>query len=132
MKEEASVRGVMIKLSSDDSHFAVIMDNDKLKQAFINIIKNSLESIVDEGSITIQVKQKGKEWVIITISDSGCGIKPEDIGSIFDPDFSTKDKGLGLGLPLAHEIIMGHGGELNINSRINMGTEVVIKLPFAT
>jgi signal transduction histidine kinase len=67
--------------------------------------------------------------VSIKIADTGCGMTTEEVDKIFSPDYTTKEKGLGLGLPLAHEIILGHGGEIHVQSRKGKGTTFEILLP---
>jgi signal transduction histidine kinase len=105
------------------------MDFNKLEQAVLNITKNAMEAIPDEGSITLSVEPKGKGWASVAISDTGTGLTEEEIGKVFDPDYTTKEKGLGLGLTLAHEIITGHGGEIRVRSRPGEGTTFEILLP---
>ena len=127
--EEAESEGVAIHTDFKNSPFMISMDMDKLKQALFNIIKNAMESISPTGSINLSVEPRGKEWVSVKISDTGTGITSEEIEKIFDPDYTTKEKGLGLGLPLAHEIIHGHGGEIQVQSRPGSGTTFEILLP---
>jgi signal transduction histidine kinase len=129
MGEQAQAKGIQLRTQWCDAPFMVFMDADKMKQALINVIKNAMESIPDEGSITLSVKSENKEWGSIKISDTGTGLSPEEKNHIFDLDYTTKDKGLGLGLPLAHEIIRGHGGEIHVSSRPGAGTIFEIRLP---
>jgi signal transduction histidine kinase len=109
----------------------VSMDFDKLKQAFFNIIKNAMESIPDKGSIFLTAEPKARQWMSIQIVDTGRGLSPEEIEQIFDPDYTTKEKGLGLGLPLAFEIIRGHGGQVEVRSVPGEGSTFEILLPAA-
>jgi signal transduction histidine kinase len=132
ISEEAESRGVKIVTHLANSAFMVSMDFDRLKQALFNIIKNAIESISDEGLITISVETEGKQWVNVRVSDTGNGLNPDETGRIFDPDYTTKEKGLGLGLPLAHEIIRGHGGEIRVRSKKGSGTTFEILLPKIT
>jgi signal transduction histidine kinase len=88
-----------------------------------------MESISGEGVIDISVDSGGKERVSIKVSDNGCGMTSEEVERIFNPEYTTKEKGLGLGLPLAHEIIRGHGGEIRVLSRQGSGTTFEIILP---
>ncbi len=128
-EEELESKGVMIKIHSNDFPLMISMDFDKLKQAILNIFRNAMESISNEGSIDISAEPKGKNWISIKISDTGSGITPEEIEKIFNPDYTTKDKGLGLGLTLAHEIIKGHGGDIQVRSQPGQGTTFEILLP---
>ncbi len=129
MGEEASVRGIALSVKPEPDPLMIPMDVDKLQQALINIIKNAMESIVGAGSIDIVVEQQAGERAVIRISDTGSGLAPQEVGKIFDPDYTTKEKGLGLGLPIAHEIIRGHGGTIRVQSGVGRGTTFEITLP---
>jgi len=130
VRNEAESKGIKIKTWWQDSPLMVSMDLDKMKQALFNIINNAMESISDEGSVTVSVEREGKDSVSVKVSDTGSGLSPDEIEHIFDLDYTTKDKGLGLGLALAHEIIEGHGGEIHVTSRPGEGTKFEILLPF--
>jgi signal transduction histidine kinase len=132
VEEEAKTKGVSIKLQSIDSVNPVPMDVDKLRQAFLNIIKNAMESIPGEGAISISVEPSGSDWVSIRITDTGTGLTPEEIERIFNPEYTTKEKGLGLGLPIAHEIVRGHGGRILVQSTPGSGTTFDVRLPTGT
>jgi signal transduction histidine kinase len=129
MGEEARARGISLSVKSMQDSLMVPMDVDKLQQALINIIKNAIESIDGAGSIDIAVERRPGERAVIRVSDTGSGLTPEEVGKIFDPDYTTKEKGLGLGLPIAHEIIRGHGGTIRVQSGIGQGTTFEIVLP---
>jgi signal transduction histidine kinase len=105
------------------------MDMDKLQQAFLNFVKNAMESISGEGNLILSVRKQEKGRVAIRVTDTGCGMTTEQVERIFNPEYTTKEKGLGLGLPLAHEIIRGHGGEIRVLSRKGEGTTFEILLP---
>ncbi|MDM8522918.1 ATP-binding protein [Desulfococcaceae bacterium HSG8] len=127
--EEAQSESIRMITRWPDFPCIVAMDADKMKQAFLNVIKNAMESVPDGGNISLFMKSGGKKQVIIGISDTGMGISAENINHIFDPDYTTKEKGLGLGLPLAWEIIQGHGGEIRVASQPGQGTTFEILLP---
>jgi signal transduction histidine kinase len=129
MGEEARARGISLSVKSMQDSLMVPMDVDKLQQALINIIKNAIESIEGSGSIDIVVERQAGERAVIRVSDTGSGLAPEEVGKIFDPDYTTKEKGLGLGLPIAHEIIRGHGGTIRVQSGVGQGTTFEIVLP---
>ena len=130
VRDEAESKGIKIKTQWQELPLMVSMDLDKMKQALFNIINNALESISGEGSVTVSVERKSKDSVSIKVSDMGSGLSPDELEHIFDLDYTTKDKGLGLGLALAHEIIQGHGGEVHVTSQPGEGTKFEILLPF--
>jgi signal transduction histidine kinase len=129
IQTEALEKGIQIKTEWHDGAAVIPMDMDKLQQALLNFIKNAMESITGEGTVTINVERRQKDRVSIRISDTGCGMSKEEVEQIFNPEYTTKEKGLGLGLPLSHEIIRGHGGEIRVFSRQSSGTTFEIMLP---
>jgi Signal transduction histidine kinase len=129
IREEASARGITIETKWRLSPVIIPMDINKLQQAFLNLIKNAMESMPAEGNITVTVDREGKNYIIVSISDTGCGMTAEEIERIFSPEYTTKEKGLGLGVPLATEIIRGHGGDIRVISRIGEGTTFEVVLP---
>lgn len=126
---EAAAKGIAIRTDWEENPVVIPMDIDKLQQAFLNLVKNAMESISGEGSVTLSVRKREKGWVTIRIADTGCGMTTEEVDRIFNPEYTTKEKGLGLGLPLAHEIIRGHSGEIRVLSRKGEGTTFEILLP---
>ncbi len=129
IQEEAKTRGVTLETKWLLSPAVIPMDINKLQQAFLNFIKNAMESIADQGKITITVDKESKNYILVSIADTGCGMTAEEIEKIFSPEYTTKEKGLGLGLPLAMEIIRGHGGDVRVISRHGAGTSFEIILP---
>ncbi|MFW6099350.1 MAG: two-component system sensor histidine kinase NtrB, partial [Thermodesulfobacteriota bacterium] len=129
MDEESRSRGVQMVCEWREGPLPVPMDVDKMTQALLNIIKNAVEAVSDGGRVTLRVKEVGRAWARIEISDTGTGLTPEARKQVFDPGYTTKKKGLGLGLALAHEIIQGHGGQIRVMSEPDAGTTVEILLP---
>ena len=130
MNEEASSRGITIETTWRLNPAIIPMDVNKLQQAFINLIKNAMESITEEkGRVLITVDKEGKNYIIVKITDTGCGMTEDEIEKIFNPEYTTKEKGVGLGIPLAFEIIRGHGGDIQVISRKNKGTTFEVILP---
>jgi signal transduction histidine kinase len=128
-RDEIESKGIVLKTQWGDSPLMVCMDPEKMKQALLNIINNAQESISNKGSITLTARAGDRKTIRITISDTGTGLGPEEIKRIFGLDYTTKEKGLGLGLPIAHEIIQGHGGEIGVSSQPGVGTTFEILLP---
>jgi signal transduction histidine kinase len=129
IREEASTRRITIETNWRLTPAIIPMDVNKLQQSFLNLIKNALESMPAEGKISITVDKEGKNYIVVSISDTGCGMTAEEIEKIFSPEYTTKEKGVGLGIPLASEIIRGHGGEVRVISRKGEGTTFEIVLP---
>lgn len=129
MGEEARARGITLTVRPVQDALMVPMDVDKLQQALINIVKNAMESIDGAGSIDIVVEKQAGDRAVVRITDTGSGLAPGEVEKIFDPDYTTKEKGLGLGLPIAYEIIRGHGGTIRVQSSPGQGTTFEIALP---
>ena len=114
------------KYEGRDFHF--MGDKGRMKIVLRNILTNAIEAIRGKGEIEITAT-KGKAAIMLEIRDSGTGMEKEMLNRIFDPDFSTKDVGTGLGLPIAKKIIEDHGGTIKASSQENKGTKISIKLP---
>lgn len=104
------------------------VDRDQLAQAFLNLLLNALDSMDGAGRVRIGIRESGSA-VEVSISDTGRGIPPEDLGKVFEPFFSTKTKGAGLGLAIVHQIVESHGGEIGVESRESAGTTFRLTLP---
>ena len=106
----------------------ILLDTKQIKQAFLNILKNSFESMPEGGELSITTRLKD-ENVEVIINDTGSGINRSDIRRVFDPFYSTKVKGTGLGLALTMKTVEGHGGDINCESTIAKGTTMIISFP---
>ncbi|XJZ28578.1 PAS domain S-box protein [Bacillota bacterium Lsc_1132] len=104
-------------------------EGDKLKQVYINLLKNAIEAMPDGGHIYIKAYQPNEDCLVTQITDEGVGIPPERISRLGEPFYSTKEKGTGLGLMICNRIIKNHGGALTIDSQEDNGTTVSISLP---
>jgi signal transduction histidine kinase len=129
ISEEAAARGISLRTEWGNEPIVIPMDMDKLQQALFNFVKNAMESISGDGIVTLSIRNAENGRVSIRVTDTGCGMTTEEVDRIFNPEYTTKEKGLGLGLPLAHEIIRGHGGEIRVLSRKGEGTTFEILLP---
>ena len=113
----------------------VNIDSNQIKQVFINILLNSVEAMKDGGIITITVEEIkddfNQRYVQIVFADTGCGISEDKIEKVFDPFFTTKDDfgNTGLGLSITKGIISKHHGTIGIESEVEKGTRVIIRLP---
>jgi signal transduction histidine kinase len=127
--EEAESKGIRIETRWPEQDLIASVDRDKIKQAFLNIINNAMESGLNQCTVKVSLESRGKKQARVKVADTGKGLDPEEIRHIFDLDYTTKDKGLGLGLPLAHEIIKGHGGTIHVSSQPGAGSVFEIVLP---
>jgi two-component system, sporulation sensor kinase E len=105
------------------------LDRDQMKQAFYNVIKNSLEAMQRHGTLRIQTDMDDTH-VLIRFVDTGRGMSAENLSRVFEPYFTTKPSGTGLGLLIVRRIIREHGGELSIESGQGKGLTVTIRLPY--
>ncbi len=106
-------------------------DGEKLKQVFMNLLMNAKQAISNDGMIEVQTTNHTGEYILIKISDTGCGIRPEDLNKIFDPFFTTKPigEGTGLGLSVSYGIIQDHNGTIEVDSAVGKGSSFNIILP---
>jgi PAS domain S-box-containing protein len=131
---------VLGAMSFDENIHDIDADEGQLGQVFNNILINAVQAMPGGGTITVRAKnlslacgnsqglQPGR-YVKISFSDEGCGIKDEDLTKVFDPYYTTKAGGSGLGLTSAHSIISRHGGSIDVQSRIHEGTTFSFYLP---
>lgn len=119
-----------IKLSKDlQSDLPMVtVDSNQVGQVLINLIENACQAMTDGGELQISAR-KSKVFMEIEIGDSGCGIPEKEVKKIFDPLFTTKPKGIGMGLAVCHGIIDKHNGSIEVKSQEGEGTNMIIKLP---
>jgi len=127
-QEEASSQGITLQAQIDSSLPLIKMDEERLTQAFINIMKNGIQAMEQGGVLRVETHPY-RDRIRVVISDSGPGIPPDQMEKIFNYYYTTKEKGVGLGLPIAHRIIEAHGGQLDVESRVGAGTKVTVTLP---
>jgi PAS domain S-box-containing protein len=130
LQPEIENRGVNVRLELLGTIPAIRGDRDQLKQAFFNVIKNALDVLTTGGLVEIVLAAEDGH-VAVTIRDNGPGIPPEVMGRIFEPYFTTKATGHGLGLMIVQRIIQDHGGRLDVSSEPGQGTSFVIRIPLA-
>jgi two-component system, sporulation sensor kinase E len=104
------------------------LDRDQIKQAFYNVIKNGFEAMKSRGILRIRTDMDDSH-VVVRFTDSGGGMSPENLSRVFEPYFTTKTSGTGLGLLIVRRIVREHGGELSIESSAGKGLTVTIRLP---
>jgi two-component system sporulation sensor kinase A len=127
-KSQAILHNIHITTSFKEKDLYVLCDENKLKQVFINFIKNAIEAMPDGGNITVSAKPDGNGAAVINIADEGPGIPKHLLSKIGKPFFTTKENGTGLGVMVSYEIIKHHNGEVRIDSDSN-GTTISVILP---
>jgi len=111
----------------------ITVDREQMKQVILNLLMNAIQAMPAGGELSITGRfSKDGYWVELSIQDSGFGIPPEDMDKLFDPFFSTKEGGIGLGLSIAHRIIDQHHGKIEVESTLGRGTRFTLSLPVLT
>ena len=136
--------GIRILRPNGSEEMQASIDPDQMKQVFWNLFINAAQAMSDGGEIRVQLRKgntwggtslplspqlRKKEWVKISITDSGNGISPEEKEKIFEPFFTTKENGTGLGLSIVHKIIENHNGLIKVESELGRGSTFTIFLP---
>lgn len=107
----------------------VLGDEGRLKQVFLNLLKNSLESMQPGGTLTIYTQPCGQDQVNIIIEDTGKGIAAHNLPQVFMPYFTTKSDGTGLGMPFVLQTIEEHDGTISVSSEVGIGTSFILTMP---
>jgi len=128
LRYEMEEAGVRVLSLLDDSVPSIPLDEGSMKRALLNLIKNAISAMPDGGDLRLETKRDGDN-VVITVSDTGVGIPEELQGKIFEPYFTTRDTGSGLGLTVVYKVVKEHGGDLHMDSRPGRGTSFKITIP---
>jgi len=128
MREQAKNQGVTLQEHLDPHLPSLEVDPNQMKQVLLNLVKNALEA-VDSGGQVILSSGTENQQIWFSVQDNGGGMSPEVLEKIFNPFFTTKEKGTGLGLAVIHKIVADHHGEITVNSTPDQGT--VIRVEFA-
>jgi signal transduction histidine kinase len=124
----ASKQGVDLSAHIEESLPLSRIAASPLSTALTNIMENALESMPRGGRLTFRASQENHS-IRVQVTDTGCGIAQEDLDSIYDPFFTSKTQGAGLGLTMVHQVVTDHHGEIDIQSQQGKGTTVTIRLP---
>ena len=128
MGPELEDAGISVDIISDARAPVVSGDRNQIKQVFFNVLKNAREAMNPGGRIKVRMKTDD-EFVYLMIGDTGIGISEADISRVFQPYYSTKDGGSGLGMMICQRIMREHGGQIGIDSRESVGTLVTLQFP---
>jgi two-component system, NtrC family, sensor kinase len=136
LETEAKEKGVEITREFSANLPKAWIDREQMKQVFMNLILNAIQAMKGGGSIYISTRPYSKneggeaeQFAQVEIRDTGVGIPEENLDHIFDPFFTSKDEGSGLGLSISHQIVQEHGGYVTVESKIGAGTSFFINLP---
>jgi len=130
---EANKKQINVTKSYDSNLPFVQIDREQMKQVFLNILLNAIEATPEKGKITVRtrsfLKPDGEPHVQIEFTDTGSGIPPDQLEEIFNPFFSTKTTGSGLGLSISNQIVRDHRGYIDVESQSGKGSSFFINLP---
>jgi len=126
-RQDLESANIKVNLSQDQEIPLILFDPYLIKQACLNILKNAIESMPEGGEITI-ITEMGWDYILFRCIDQGSGIKKENLHSIYNPFFTTKEGALGLGLAMARKIIEDHEGVITVTAREGKGTTVEFRL----
>lgn len=129
IKDAAVKKNINIKLSLMPVPPALMIDKTNLTKAILNILQNSIEAVYGNGEIEITGMPSEGGYMELIIRDTGCGIKAEELQYIFNPFYTSRTTGAGLGLTIAYKIIQDHKADISVESREGKGTVVSIKFP---
>jgi len=130
-KPELQTRNIALSEHWNDNDIAITGDANHIKQVFINLIKNAVEAIEKDGDIKLTIEKTSAQFCAISIEDTGLGMKKEVVDHIFEPFYTTKPEGTGLGMMITEKIIQEHHGYIEIESTYGEGTKITIFLPLS-
>jgi PAS domain S-box-containing protein len=126
-QERLSTRSIALRLEGVGQETRVALHTNSFRRVLLNLLNNALEAMPQGGSLTLRLRRR-KHHVFLEVSDTGCGIPPEQVPLLFSPFHSTKPEGTGLGLYLVHEIVTAHQGEITVASVPGAHTTFTIRL----
>ncbi len=135
LAEQPIAPPVVLTAALDAADTLVSIDADRIRRVVINLVDNAVQAVTEmpadrDKQITVRTAAIGGD-IVLVLEDTGPGIAPENLARIFEPLFSTKSFGTGLGLPTVKQIINQHGGMIAIDSEVGLGTRVTVRLPLA-
>jgi len=132
LADTLELKKVVLEKSYEEGLPQVLVDADKLKQVFLNLLRNAFDAVEEKGKINISIsllKEQEGSKIRVFISDNGCGIPEEKRETVFEPFYTTKASGIGLGLPIARKIIEQHRGTIRVKENAAQGTSFDILIP---
>lgn len=132
LQYEAQDHRIQLKSSTSAPLPAIMGDETEISQVLVNVIVNAFQAMPEGGVCRVCAQgshAEGKDWVELTVQDTGVGITQEDLPRLFEPFYTTRDAGSGLGLAIAYRIVQDHEGTIQVSSELGKGTTVLIRLP---
>lgn len=129
VQARAAEQRVEVRSALGQGRLPVLGDAGQLKQVFLNLLINALQSMPEGGRLSVAAAPEKGPSVEVRIEDTGPGIPPDQLRKVFDPFYTTKGEGTGLGLAICHGIIEQHEGEIQLESEVGSGTAALIRLP---
>ncbi|MGD8472095.1 MAG: ATP-binding protein, partial [Desulfobacteraceae bacterium] len=128
--DRAAENGISIRTQNNAQRDEVRIDPDRINQVLLNLYLNAIDSMEHGGELKVEIFSSAQRRdVVIEVSDTGSGIRREDLAKIFEPYFTTKSTGTGLGLAIAHNIIEAMGGKITVESKKEVGTTFTVAIP---
>jgi signal transduction histidine kinase/HAMP domain-containing protein len=129
LEAESEKAGVRFAFELDPTCPRVAADEELMRQAFLNILLNACQAMPSGGTVTIKTEWKRGDWVAVSITDEGVGIRPADREKIFSLYYTTKPDGSGIGLSMVYRIVQMHDGVIDVDSEVGRGTTMTVRLP---
>lgn len=126
---QARERGIIIEADLQPEIGKIPLDADRISQVLLNLLLNAIAAMEQGGLLRVSLKRRDDRTIRITVADTGAGIRKEDLPRVFDPYFTTKPSGTGIGLPIVQKIVEAHGGEILLESEPGKGTAATLLLP---
>jgi two-component system sensor histidine kinase HydH len=129
IEKQAREKQIDVRTANSAHVNEATVDPDRLNQVLLNMYLNAIEAMATGGVLNVELSQSDNRRFEIKVSDTGCGIRKEDVSRIFDPYFTTKSSGTGLGLAIAHNIVEAMQGQISVESQADQGTTFFITIP---
>jgi two-component system sensor histidine kinase HydH len=126
---EPQINAAHVEVQTELAAPAVMLDEASFRAALVNLVLNAVQAMSPAGGrLNVSTRAEGGD-VRLEITDTGCGMSAEQVARVFEPFYTTKSRGLGLGMPYARKIVEQHAGEIEVESRPGEGTRIQIRLP---
>jgi PAS domain S-box-containing protein len=134
MQFEAEEREIRLEQAVDEPLPSVLGDETAISQALVNVVVNAFHAMPNGGLCRVAAEARQADdtrWLVVSVKDTGIGIKKEELARVFEPFYTTKSSGTGLGLAIAYRIMEDHGGTIQVSSTLGIGTTTVLTFPVA-